>query len=108
MASPSGVIFPESMADFLANPIDIRLGSMLVESTALATCLIIESTTVTTNQQVRSDLMAETHPPTPRDMITGLDHVKHMLSDTIKVFERAKRPRRTPPPSPTRLLACGT
>jgi hypothetical protein len=36
MASTNDVIFPESMADFLANPIDICFGSMPVKSTAPA------------------------------------------------------------------------
>jgi hypothetical protein len=57
-------------------------------------------TAVTTNQQVGSNLLAETHPPTPRDPIEGLESVEGMLSDTIKVYEHAKHPRRTTPPSP--------
>jgi hypothetical protein len=42
MASTNGVIFPESMADFLANPVDICFGSMSATSTAQAACLVIE------------------------------------------------------------------
>jgi hypothetical protein len=37
----------------------------------------------------------ETHLPTPSDLIVGIDRVEGMLSDTIKVCERVKRPRRT-------------
>jgi hypothetical protein len=55
MASPSDIIFPESMADILANPVNICFGSMSAKSNTPAACLIIESTAVTTNQQVRSD-----------------------------------------------------
>jgi hypothetical protein len=66
------------------------------ESTAPAACLVIESNAVTSNQQVRTDLLTETHPPTPRDLIAGIDRVEGMLFDTIKVCERVKRPRRTP------------
>jgi hypothetical protein len=73
---------------------------MPVESTAPTACLIIEGTAVTANQQVGSDLLAETHPPTPRDLIAGLNHVEDMLSDMIKVCEHVKRPHRTPAPSP--------
>jgi hypothetical protein len=36
MASTNGVIFPESMANFLTNPVDICFGSMPVRSTAPA------------------------------------------------------------------------
>jgi hypothetical protein len=50
MASPSGVIFPKSMADFLANPVDICFGSMPAESTTPTACLVIESNAITSNQ----------------------------------------------------------
>jgi hypothetical protein len=87
---------PESMADFLANPVDICFGSMPVTSTVPAACLVIEGNAVTTNQQIETDLLKKTHPPTPSDLIAGIDRVEGMLSDTIKVYERVKRPRRTP------------
>jgi hypothetical protein len=48
------------------------------------------------------DLLAETHPHTPRDLIAVLDHVEDMLSDTIKACECVKRPRMTPTP-PTNM-----
>jgi hypothetical protein len=38
----------------------------------------------------------EENPPTPSDLIAGIDHVGDMISDTIKVCEHAKRPRTTP------------
>jgi hypothetical protein len=50
MASTNDIIFSESMADFLANPIDICFGSMPMTSTAPAACLIIEGNGITTNQ----------------------------------------------------------
>jgi hypothetical protein len=96
MASINNVIFPESMADFLANPVDIRFGSMPTTSTAPAVCLVIEGSAVTTNQQIETDLSENTHPPTPSDLITRIDRVEDMLSDTIKVCERVKHPRTTP------------
>jgi hypothetical protein len=95
MASTNGVIFPESMEDFQANPVDICFGLMPTTSTALAACLVIEGNAVTTNQQIETDLLKKTHPPTPSDLITGIDHVGDMISDTIKVCERIKRPRTT-------------
>jgi hypothetical protein len=86
MASTNGVIFPESMTDFLANPVDICFGSMLATSTAPAACLVIEGNTVTINQQIETDLLKKSHPPTPSDLIAGIDRVEGMLSDTIKVI----------------------
>jgi hypothetical protein len=50
MASTNGVIFPESMADILANPVDICFGSMSATSTAPAACLVIEGNAVTADQ----------------------------------------------------------
>jgi hypothetical protein len=41
MAPTNGVIFPESMADILANPIDVCFGSMLEKYTAPVACLVI-------------------------------------------------------------------
>jgi hypothetical protein len=84
------------MADFLANPVDIRFGSMPAASTAPAACLVIEGNAVTTHQQIETDLSKKTHPPTPSDLIAEIDRVGDMLSDTIKVCERVKRPRTTP------------
>jgi hypothetical protein len=99
MASTNGVIFPESMVDILANPIDIYFGSMPATSTTPAACLVIESNAVTTNQQIETDLSTKTHPPTSSDLITGIDRVEGMLSDTIKVCEHVKCPHTTSSPS---------
>jgi hypothetical protein len=63
MASTNDVIFPESMEDFLANPVDIRFGSMLAKSIAPATCRVIEGNTVTTDQQIETNLSSESHHP---------------------------------------------
>jgi hypothetical protein len=95
MASTNDVIFPESMADILANPVDICFGSMPATSTAPAACLVIEGNAFTTNQQIGADLSSESHPPTPSDLIAGIHRVESMLSDTIKICERVKRPHTT-------------
>jgi hypothetical protein len=95
MASTNSIIFPESMADILANPVDISFGSMLATSTAPTACLVFEGNAVTTDQYIETDLSPETHPPTPSDLIAGIHHVESMFSDTIKICERIKRPRTT-------------
>jgi hypothetical protein len=86
MASTNDIIFPESMEDILANPVDICFGSMPATSTTPAACLVIEGNTVTTDQQIGTDLLTETHPPTPSDLIVGIDCVEGMLSDTIITY----------------------
>jgi hypothetical protein len=57
MASSNSIIFPESMADILANPVDICSGSMPAKSTTPAACLMIEGNVVTTDQQIGTDLL---------------------------------------------------
>jgi hypothetical protein len=52
VAWTNGVIFPESMADILANPVDICFGSMPAKSTTPAACLVIEGNAVTADQQI--------------------------------------------------------
>jgi hypothetical protein len=95
MASTNGVTFPKSMVDILANPVDICFGSMPAKSTTPVACLVIEGNTVTPDQQIRIDLLTESHPSTPSDLITEIDLVEGMLSNTIKVCERVKHPRMT-------------
>jgi hypothetical protein len=99
MDSTNDVIFPGSMADILANSVDICFGSMLAKSITPATCSFIEINAVTADQQIGTDLLTETHPPTPSDLIAGIDRVEGMLSDTIKVCEYVKHPRNTLSPS---------
>jgi hypothetical protein len=69
---------------------------MSVTSTAPAACLVIEGNAVTTNQQIETDLSKKTHPPTPSDLIAGIDHAGDTISNTIKICEHAKCPRTTP------------
>jgi hypothetical protein len=44
---------------------------MPAKSTDPAACLIIEGNAVTSNQQIGTDPLTKTHPPTPSDLITG-------------------------------------
>jgi hypothetical protein len=94
------------MADILANPVDIFFGSMPAKSITPAACLVIEGNAVTADQQITTDLLTKTHPPTPSDLIAGIDRVEEMLSDTIKVCERVKCPRMTSSPSNMPLGLC--
>jgi hypothetical protein len=64
--------------------------------TSTSSCLVVEGNAVSTHQQIGIDLSKKTHPPTPSDLIAGIDRVGDTLSNTIKVRERVKRPRTTP------------
>jgi hypothetical protein len=108
MGSTNNVIFPESMADILGNPVDICFGSLSAKSTTPAVCLVIEGNTVTTDRQIGTDVLTETHSPTPSNLIARIDRVEGLLSDTIKVCERIKHPRRTSSSSSMPLGLCNT
>jgi hypothetical protein len=90
MASTNGIIFSKSMANILANPVNICFGLVPAKSTTRAACLVIKGNAITTDQQIETDLLTETQPPTPSDLIAGIDRVEGMLSDMIKVCERIK------------------
>ena len=88
MASSRGVVFPATRTDFLANPVDICFGSMLTRSTAPVTGpAVVDNTMTILVQQLEEihlsdlDLVTETHPATPSDLVVGLDHVKNMLRE---------------------------
>jgi hypothetical protein len=94
MASTTGVIFPESMATFLANPIDICFGSMPATSIAPAACLVIEGNAVTTHQHIETDLSKKNHPPTRTRLV---------LKKLRRPLTAAHRPRLNQESSPDRL-----
>jgi hypothetical protein len=66
MATQSGVVFPASMADILANPVEICFGSFTVTSTALAA---VTSSTASMEAPTTLDAVpssgkkSKTHPP---------------------------------------------
>jgi hypothetical protein len=107
MAFNNSVIFLESMADIIANPVDNCFGSMLAKSTAPAGRLVIESNAVTSNQQIGRNLLTETHPPTPSDLIEGIDRVE-ACSPTRSKSANASNALAGPHHHPAYLLARGT
>jgi hypothetical protein len=95
MASTNDVILSESMANILTNPVDICFSSVPAKPTAPAACLVIKGNAVTSDQQIGTNLLTKTHPPTPSDLISGIDRVEGMLSNKIKICECVKRLRKT-------------
>jgi hypothetical protein len=64
---------------------------MPVKSTTPAACLVIEGNAVSTDQQIGMDLLTKTHPPTPSDLIAGIDRRGHALR-----HKQSLRTRQTP------------
>jgi hypothetical protein len=92
MVARSGVVFPASMADILANPMEIYFGSftatstVLVATTSPATAVKIPATPVAVPV---FDLVSKTHPPRPYDIIQGMGHVIDVMEETLQICERA-------------------
>jgi hypothetical protein len=53
--------------------------------------VVIDNVAANSVQQIESDLLAETHPPTPRNLVMWFNRVASMLADTIKICESVKR-----------------
>ena len=65
MASPYGVVFPASVADFLANLVNICFGSMPTDLAASAAGpVVVDNVTAIPVQQLNFNLLTETHPHT--------------------------------------------
>jgi hypothetical protein len=92
MAARSGIIFLVSMADILANPIEICFSSFTVTSTAL-----VAATSPTASMEapktfdaaLSSGKKSKTHPPKPYDIVQGMERVIDMMEETIQICERA-------------------
>jgi hypothetical protein len=94
MAARSGAIFPASMADILANPVEICFGSFTATSNTLAaatspTASVKASTTLDATPS--SGKKSKTHPPQPYDVVQGLERVIDMMEETLQICERAQR-----------------
>jgi hypothetical protein len=94
MVARSGVVFAASMADILANPMEICFGSFttttttLVAATSPTASVKVPATPVTAPS---SNLMSKTHPPKPYDIIQGMEQVIDMMEETLQICERAQR-----------------
>jgi hypothetical protein len=94
MVARSGVVFPASMADILANLVEIFFGSFTATSTTL-----VAATSPTVSMKVlappaaapRSNLKSKTHPPKPYDIIQGMERISNMMEEILQIYERAQR-----------------
>jgi hypothetical protein len=74
MVARSGVVFSASMADILANPVEICFGSFMETSTTLAaaTSSTVSTKVLATSAAPSSDLKLKTQPPKPYDIVQGM------------------------------------
>ena len=91
MVAQSGVIFPASMADILANAAEITFGSFTATFSAPAAA----PPPATPVAELVSDPVSETHPPKPYDLVQGIEWVASMLEETLQICERAERSTRS-------------
>jgi hypothetical protein len=91
MVARSGVVFPVSMADILANLVDIYFVSFMATSSTLAAA----TSPTTPVAAPASDPMLKTHPPKPYDIVQGMERVIDMMEETLQICERAQRSTQT-------------
>jgi hypothetical protein len=83
-----------SMADILANPMEICFGCFTATPTMLAAGT---SPTVSMNAPVAlatapsSSQKSKTHPPKPYDIVQRMERVIDMMEETLQICERAQR-----------------
>jgi hypothetical protein len=94
MAARSDVVFPASMVDILANPVEICFGSFTATPTVQAAAT---SPTASVKVPATSDVAPssgkkpKTHPPKPYDVVQGMEHVIDMMEETLQICEQAQR-----------------
>jgi hypothetical protein len=94
MVAQYGVVFLASMADILANTVEICFVYFTVTSTMLAAAT---SPTVSVKALVMPvaapsfNKKLKTHPPKPYDIVQGMERVIDMMEETLQICERAQR-----------------
>jgi hypothetical protein len=91
MVGRSSVVFPTSMADILANPVEICFGSFTATSTTL-----VAANSSTASKKVpatpaaapTSSKKSKTHPPKPYDIVQGMERVIDMMLEALQICER--------------------
>jgi hypothetical protein len=108
MAARSGIVFPASMADILADPVEICFGSFTATSTTLAAATSPTASVkvpATAGVAPSSGRKSKTHPPKPYDLVQGMERAIDMMEETLQICERAQRSTVAPQDLPVRLAA---
>jgi hypothetical protein len=91
MVARSGVIFPASMADILANPVEICFGSFTVTTTTLVAATLPTASMkapMTSDATPSSIKKSKNHPPKPYDIVQGMERMIDMMKDRYGEPER--------------------
>jgi hypothetical protein len=82
-----------SMADILANPVEICFGTFMATSTVPATTSLLTVVKIVTAPAAApvSDLAPETHPPKYYDIVQGMERVISIMEEALQICERAQR-----------------
>jgi hypothetical protein len=94
MVARSGVVFSTSMADILANPVEICFGSFTLTSTTLAVATSPTASVkapATPDAAPSSSKKSKNHPPNPYNIVLGMEHVIDMMEETLHICKRAQR-----------------
>jgi hypothetical protein len=90
MAARSGVVFPASMADILAKPMEICFGSFAATSTTL---VVAASPATPVNVPATSGIVpnsgrkSKTHLPKPYDLVQAMERIVDMMEETLQICE---------------------
>jgi hypothetical protein len=94
MAARSGVVFPASMADILAETVEICFGSFTATSTTLAAATspaaFVEAPSTLDAAPAPAKSRRPT-PPKPYDLVQGMERVIDTMEETLHICERAQR-----------------
>jgi hypothetical protein len=92
MVARFGIVFPASMANILANPVEIYFSSFTATSTTLAAATSSTASMkapTTPDAAPSSSKKSKTHPPKPYDIIQGMEHVIDKMEETLQIYERS-------------------
>jgi hypothetical protein len=90
MEARFGVVFPTSIADILADPMEICFGSFTTTSTTLAAAASPTATVkvpATSGVTHSSGRKSKTHPPKPYELVQGMERAIDMMEETLQIYE---------------------
>jgi hypothetical protein len=93
MTARLGVVFLASMADILADPVEICFGSFTTTSTLMAAATSPATSAkvpVASGATPCSGQESKYHPPKPYDLVQGMERFIDMMEETLRICEQAQ------------------